>query len=288
MTLARGLRAGRRWLAPALLVLAAAGCALPELAWQRLDEIVVGRADHWLDLAPRQEQALHERLVPWLRTVRRERLPAIAAFLDALAARVEPDIDLADMRWAGRRFDRLYAETVRSFLPAIAPTLADLSPQQRAHLERRMHEANEDYRADFIDGRDQGMYALAERVIAAVEPWTGPLDTDQRSLVHQRVRALPRTQPQWLRFRERMQQQLLARIEDGAAPTQIERTLRQWWIEPLVGGIGELEDTRALRDGILRTLVALGRSLSAEQRAEARRRLHARAADLQTLAASAD
>ena len=270
-----------------LLLLPLGGCALPELAWQQLDDVLVARADEWLDLTPDQEQALRGRLEPWLAGLRRERLPGYARFLDGLAVRVRPDIDLDDARWASDRVDRLYADGVESFLPVITPTLADLSPAQRAHLADRMAEANEAYRADFIDGRDDGMYALAERIIAAVERWTGTLDANQRALVHRRARELPRTSAQWLRFRERMQEQLLARIESGAGPAEIERTLQRWWIGPLNGEAAVAAETAALRDGLLRTLVALGRTLTAEQRAEARRRLRARSDTLWALAESA-
>lgn len=281
-------RLGRRarLLVPALLLALVAGCAAaPEFFWQRVDDAVIDRADDWLSLEAEQERRLRGRLEPWLRDLRRERLAEYAAFLEGLAERIGPGFGPADVRWANDRFETLYARTMDSFLAVIAPTLAELSAGQRRHLARRMRERSSEYRAEYVDSRDDGMYALAERVIRAIERWTGSLDPGQRALVHDRVRELPRTTDAWARWRERMQQRLLELLERGAGAGEIERFLHRWWV-------GRAEDVPAvrmgeLRAGLLETLVAVGRSLSPAQRAEARRRLRDRAASLRTLVASA-
>lgn len=290
MTTGRGHRV-RRFIAltAALLLTFGGGCAVaPEFAWQQADDIIVGRADAWLDLESSQEQRLRQRLQPWLKEVRGKQLGKYADFLHEMAGRIDEDIGLDDARWANERFDTLYRETMRSFLPVITPTLAELSPAQRRHLAQRMQERNRDYREDYIDGRNEGRYALAERIIEAVERWTGTLEPKQRGLVHANVRELPRTAPAWFRYRRDMQQRLLQQIENGAAPAEIERTLHRWWIERGRHDIPQWERMEQLRRGLQRTLVELGRSLSDLQRAEARRRLRTRADNLRTIAAGAD
>ena len=269
------------------VLLAAGGCAMPEFLWRQSDDLVVAEVNEWLDLEPRQEQQLRERLQPWLEQVRRQDLPEIAAFLRGLADRIGPGFDLDDASWADRRSDRLYRDVARSFIPVIAPTLSALSERQRRHLAREIERYNEDYRAEYVDGRDNGKYALAERLIGALERWTGALEPSQRALVHRHVRDLPRTAPAWHRFRRQMQQRLLDGIEGGAAPAEIEQTLVRWWIGRGRDGDRHAIDLDGLRNGLHRLAVDLVRSLSAAQSAEARRRLRARAADLQAIADSA-
>lgn len=290
MTACHGHRARRLALALGVLLPAlVGGCTIaPELAWQQADDVIIVRTNDWLDLEPGQEQRLRQRLEPWLKEVRRQRLAEYAEFLHELADRISADVDLDDARRISERFEVLYRDTVNSFLPIIVPTLTTLSPEQRRHLADRMEERNEEYRADYIDGRDDGMYAIAGRIIEAVERWTGALDPHQRTLVHERVRELPRTAPRWHRYRRDMQHRLLAQIEQRATAAEIERTLQEWWVERGADEFAESERVEALRDGLQRTLVELGRSLGAGQRAEAQRRLRARAETLQSLADNSD
>lgn len=291
MTIRHGLHARRPSFAiAALLVLfLAGGCAaVPQLAWQRADDLIVNRINEWLDLEPGQEQRLRQRLEPWLRDVREKRLPEYAESLRALAERVDADIDAGDVRWATDRFETLYTDTMRSFLPVISPTLAELSPAQQRHLANRMEERNRDFRDDYIEGRDEGRYAVAERIIEAVEHWTGSLDSRQQELVHNDVRELPHTPPVWFDYRRSMQQQLLAQVEDGTAPATIEQTLQRWWIERGRNDIPQWHRMEKWRSGLRAILLELGRSLTALQRAEARRHLRSRADSLEIIAAGAD
>lgn len=263
-----------------------AGCALPELAWERADDVVVSRTNDWLDLEPRQQARLQARLQPWLRDVRSNRLGEFAAAIDGLAARIGSDLDAADARWAEDRFRALYDETVESFLPVIAPTLAGLTDSQREHLASRFEEENREDR-ERLEGRDGGRYALAERMIEQIERWTGPLDLEQRELIHARLREFPDTAGGWLDYRRRMQQALLAELEAGASAAELETLLRRWWIERAGRTPEESRDAAAFRAAVRGTLVEVARSLSPMQRAEARRRLQDRARILRGLAETA-
>lgn len=272
----------------ACLSLLVGGCAaLPELAWERADDVVLSRTNEWLDLEPRQQSRLQARLQPWLRDVRRNRLGEFADAIDGLAARIQPDIDDADARWAEDRFRTLYRKTAESFLPVITPTLAGITDNQRKHLASRFEEENREDRERLLEGREHGRYALAERMIEQIERWTGPLDTDQRELIHARVREFPDTADSWLAYRRRMQQRLLAEFEAGATATELETLLHGWWIERAGRTPEESRDAVAFRAAIRATLVEVGRSLSPMQRAEARRRLQDRAQVLRRLAETA-
>jgi len=270
----------------ACLLFPVAGCALPELAWERADNVVLGRTNDWLDLEPRQESLLQTRLQPWLRDVRRHRLGEVADAIDELAARIQGDIERDDVGWAERRFRALYNDIIESFLPVITPTLAGITDSQRRHLADRFEEENREDREHLIEGRDGGRYALAERMIEQIERWTGSLGLEQRELIHARVRDFPDTAGSWLDYRRRMQQRLLAALEAGAPAGELETLLHRWWIERAGRTPRESRDAVAFRSAVRGTLVEVGRSLTPMQRAEARRRLRDRAELLRQLTES--
>lgn len=271
-----------------LLLLLLAGCAYPELVWRQADDMVLGRAREWLDLQPAQETRLQERLQPWLREVRRENLGTYAEYLEELADRITVSLDENDARWADHRFRQLYNEAVESFLPVISPTLANLEARQHKHLAQRFRESNEHYRKRFIEGRDSGRYAIAEDMIDAVELWTGPLDTTQRSLVHEHASGFPAANSLWLNYRAQRQKELLQQMAADATTQELERTIRRGWIEHADRSPETVAHGQALRDAMRAALVSLAQHLSPAQRAEARRRLRERAADLRALVDTAE
>jgi len=270
------------------LSMLAVGCALPRLAWERADDIIVQRANEWLALEAQQQAGLQARLEPWLREIRRERLAELARTLEKLATRLTPEINRADARWAEAHFQEIYDRTVESFIPVLAPTLVDLGEHQVKHLAQRFLEHNREDREHFVTGRDQGRYAVAKRIVEQIEPWTGHLDTKQRALVHARTEQLPVDGgAAWLAYRSRMQQRLLAALENGASASELERILHAWWVERAGRTPEEARKVEAFRRSVRNTLVAVSRSLSPLQRAEARRRLRDRAAILRQLVETA-
>lgn len=269
-------------------VLALGGCTFIELAWRQAEGTIVDRVDRWVDLDPDQETALTRRVGSWLGTVRRTRLPAVADFLDGVAARTERGFGTADMEWASDRFWSHYRATVDDVIGWLAPTLAALDRDQRHHLVSRMRASNKDYRAEYVDiDADARRAALATRIIDQVERWTGPLDRRQRELVHDRAADFPDTAPDWYRYRLRMQAGLMEKLERGAPAEVIARHLRAWWIDLGPRRPWEVAATGRLRAGIRELLVELADTLDETQRATAVGRLRDLSTDLRGLAASA-
>lgn len=282
--LARGVLA---WL---LAVALAAGCSwIPEYAWERFGSRLEARADDWLDLDAADEELLRARMAPWLETMRRERLPRYASLLRSLARRTHDDgFGPADAAWLERRVEPLYRDAVESALDWIAPTLADLDAGQQRHLAMHMREVNADYRDDHVDGpRDARADAMARRIIAQVERWTGRLDPLQRRFVRERAFALPDTAADWYRYRLRMQAGLLALLHADAGEAAIRDHLASWWVRQDTRRAAERRASEALRAGLRELLVALHGELTPAQRRETIRRLRRVADDLETVAASA-
>lgn len=264
-----------------------AACSFLEFAWERADDVIVERADDWLALRPMQEDALRARLGPWLERVRHTLLPRYADFLDDLAARADDGgFEASDATWAQAQLTTLYDDTVRSMLPWLSATLSDLDVDQRRHLARRIRQRNADYRSEYVArSADERARMVAERIIRQVERWTGPLDVNQRALVHRRATGLPDTAGGWYRYRVRMQAGLLSRLDTQAGVEPVARHLERWWIELAARRADERSATEALTGAMRRLLVDLGTTLSATQTQAAVRRLHSLAADLRSLAA---
>ena len=268
-----------------LTALLFSGCAALEFAWRFVDGYLVSEVDEWVDLEADQEDRLQARLQPWLEQVRRDELPRLAALLRDTAHHVENGFDFEDTRRGATRLADIYRDTLRGFIPLLAPTLADLGPDQLAYFEQRLREHNEAYRARYVDGRGDGRYALAERMIEGIERWTGPLEPRQRALVHDDVRTWPQTSEEWSSYRARMQKRLLAHLAADVPVHRIEHTLVVWWVEQGARPAAERHRTAALQESVLRTLVRVGRSLSLMQRADAARRMRGWARSFESVAA---
>lgn len=279
-----------RRIAACLLVLVLAGsCSwIPEYAWERFAGSLATRTDDWLDLDAEDEEALRLRMAPWLDALRRERLPRYASFLRALARRTHDDgFGAGDAAWLERRIEPLYRDAFESALSWIAPTLADLDPGQRRHLATRMREVNADYREDYVNGsREARADAMARRIIAQVERWTGRLDPLQRRFVRERALALPDTAADWYRYRLRMQAGLLALLHADAGEAAIRDHLLSWWVRQDTRRAAERRASEALRAGLRTLLVELYGELTPAQRRASIRRLRSVADDLETIAAA--
>ena len=80
----------------------------------------------------------------------------------------------------------------------------------------------------------------------------------------------------------------LARLEADASTAEIRQLLVDWWIDRDGRSVREARDAAAFRQAMRETLIAVARTLTPAQRAEARRRLQDRAAFLRRLAETAE
>lgn len=216
----------------AIAALTLAGCSMQRLAYQQADWLLLREMDSYLDLRDEQRESVALALETHLIRHRAEYLPEFAAAFSEAAVRARRGLDEEDWRWALQQGRALAIDTAELMLPTLATTLADLSPQQRRHLARRMAGGNDEYaeRHALEATPQEQMRRTTERSVARIERWTGTLSAEQITIVHEANLAMPDLAADWLTYVRNRQQELLDLLGSGASASVIEDFLRGWWV----------------------------------------------------------
>ena len=278
-----------RWLrifaAMALTVVLAGGCSMARLAYQQADWLLLREVDSYLDLGDVQRQRVEGALETSLHRHRTEHLPEFARAFAEAARRARAGLHEADLRWAFEQGQTLLTDTAALMLPTLAATLAELTPEQRRFLARRITEYNEDYaeRHQLDAPQQQRMRERAERAVERIENWTGPLYDEQRALVREARMAMPDISGDWLDYSRGRQTELMALLNRGAPAAEVETLLRSWWLDRSALPAQLARKRNALLEGRIRLLARLDTTLDSVQREHLVNRLEDLADDADAL-----
>jgi hypothetical protein len=252
----------------AITAVLAGGCSMPRLAYQQADWLLLREIDSYLDLQDAQRDRVEGALEASLQRHRTEYLPAFASAFAEAAQRARGGLREADLRWALDQGRRLLTDTVALMLPAISDTLADLTPEQRRHLARRMEERNQEYAQsnDLGAPEFERLRRRARRAVERIEQWTGPLTEEQQTLVRAARMDMPDMSDEWLAYGKDRQAGLMALLERGAPAREVEALLRAWWVDRdgLPPELARKRDT--LIEARIRLLARLDATLDSAQR----------------------
>jgi len=253
----------------AALLLAAtlAGCSIARLAYNNADWLLLRELDTYLDLSPDQEAQAALRLGQRLEAHRRTELSDYAQYLRRVREMTHDGLATDE---ADRIVDQGYTlvrRTIRNAIPAIAPSLTNLSNSQLAHFESHLAEVNQNYREEYLpDSRKVRMERRARRTVARIEHWTGSLRDDQRMLAERLRNGFPDSAEDWLAYHIDKQRALLEMIKAGADVMAVETFLVEWWVN-LRGRPQPLERAnQATIEGIKHIIVAVDATLDERQR----------------------
>lgn len=244
-----------------------AGCSFAKLAYNNFDWLLLRKVDAYLDLSPEQTTATRERLRRRLEEHRRDELPAYLDYLRRTRVMLSDGLSSDEAQWIVRQGRTLAETTVERTVPAIAETLADLSPAQIDHLEGHFAEVNGEFRRKFLPSslRKRSMRRV-RRTTSRIEHWTGALDQEQRQRVEQLRGDYPETSEDWLSYNAAQQRRLLVRLRDGADSKTLSDFLTGWWVR-LEGRGPELErKTDEALMALTRLIVGVDDSLDSAQR----------------------
>ncbi|MDJ0739354.1 MAG: DUF6279 family lipoprotein [Gammaproteobacteria bacterium] len=249
-------------------------CSRTELFYRNADWLAYRWVDAMLDAGSDQERqwaAVFERL---LITHRRELLPDVVALLDSVSRQADRGFTATRVECLWRSTDRLIDAHARLLVPAAVEVLGGVSAQQVAHLRDALAERNAEYRDDYLDADPQRRQtARVARYTERIERWTGELTTAQARLVEAAVRQMPDVADDWLDYRERQQQRLVAMLSAATDAETIAGFLSDWWVERRDRDARLVEDGIRLRNAWLGLIVDLDATLSRQQRAEFKGRI---------------
>jgi len=270
----------KRCAAFALLVLA--GCSATQMVYDNGATLLRWRATSYLDVHGQQAKDLDRRIENFLAWHRAKALPQYAELAKSCARRVERGLTRADLEWGYDAFRAQLDEGLRAAAREIAPMMDRLTPEQIAHLEQRIKEDNEKFAEEQLDGDEAARRARRmERNVKRMEEWFGTLTAAQRAAVRRYSESAPLTGVLRAEDRRRRQAALLTILRTRTA----ERRLADWAASWDQGRSAEYEQaSRAHLAAYYDMLLAIDRTLSAEQRAAAAARFRGLARDFQQLA----
>ncbi|KPK08998.1 MAG: hypothetical protein AMJ64_01690 [Betaproteobacteria bacterium SG8_39] len=265
-----------------LALLALAGCSATQVVYDNGATLLRWRATSYLDVHGAQSKALDQRIEKFLAWHRSAALPKYAALAESCARRVERGLTRADLEWGYDAFRAELDEGLRAAARELAPILDGLTPEQIAHLAQRIEEDNETFAHEQLDGDEAGRRRRRmERNVTRLEEWFGALTATQRDAVRRYTESAPLVGALRAQDRRRRQAELLTILRTRSA----QRRLVDWaagWDRGRAPAYAKA--SRVHLEAYFDMLLAIDRTLSAEQRAATATRFRRFAQDFEQLA----
>lgn len=264
-----------------LLTMLLQACSPTRLAYNNADVLIRWQANSYFDLLGEQTDEFDRNMAAFLAWHRARALPRYAALLEDAAARMQRGYKREDLDWG---YDTVQAQ-VRESLGAAAAEAAGLldrlSPEQIVHFEQRLAEENRSFEKEYLRGSmEERQQRREKRNVERLEEWFGALSESQLERVRRYAVQAPLYDDLRDRDRKRRQAELIAMLRAREAKARLSRWAQEW-----DQGRAKVYEAavRATRAEYVELLLDFNRSLSAEQREHATRRLRRLAALSTTL-----
>ncbi len=269
----------------AVAVVLLASCTAVRVSYNNADSLMRYVVWRYVDLDPRQSDALQQRLARLHDWHRSNELPAYVDFLHSVRSRFARGLAAPDVGWAIDAMRTHYRITAGHAATEAAPLLLTLSPEQIASIERRFAKEDAKFEHEWLNGSpERRERRAAERLIERFEQWTGDLDHDQQARIRDFVKAHPRDAQLRLQDRRRWQRAAVELVRQYRRAEDLAPRLARLFGEPDSGRSPEyVAEMRRWESDLGRLIVELSRSLSAEQRERVLRRIDRYAEDFQSL-----
>ncbi|MBI5275200.1 MAG: hypothetical protein HY854_01975 [Burkholderiales bacterium] len=282
----------RRIIGALLLGAVLAGCSAVKLGYNTLDDIAYWWLDGYADFSEAQAMGMREdidRLHAWHRA---RELPRIAELLGRLEQMASGPVTAAQAcALVPEAIARIYA-TWEQAEPAAEKLLAQMTPQQRAHIERKFADNNRKFRKDWADlgaaeMREKRFKLFEDRL----EMVYGNLDAPQRAALRAGIDRSVYDPQRHLAERVRRQQdllQVLGRYSGGQAPATEVRAALRGYIARVVQSPDPVYRAyqQAVQEEGCQMAAAVHESTTPAQRQQAVKRLRGYQKDLRELAAA--
>jgi hypothetical protein len=260
-----------KWLFVFLALAFLPGCSVTRLAYNNADVFLRWQANNYFNFEAEQSDELDRRVAAFLDWHRAKALPQYARLGEEAAARMLRGIKRQDLEWG---YDAVRAQMVEAFSAAAsrgADLLDQLSPEQIAHLERRLAEENRKFAKEQLQGSMEERHKRrVKRNTELLEEWYGPLSEAQAERVRQHSARAPFSAELRDRDRKRIQAEFVAILRAREAKQRLAQWVQLWEAgrEPAYAAA-----SRAMRAEYYDLLLDLDRMLSSEQREHAAARL---------------
>ena len=177
------------------------------------------------------------------------------------------DIFAAELDTIMERLQVVYRRTMGDTVPAVATLLGDLDDAQIVHLQSRFEERNREFADEFTpEPVEERLERRVQRSVRMMEFFIGDLRPEQVELVRTHRNAMPLTADDWLAYHQGQQSGLLALLRQRAPRSELERYLNAWWVELADQPPALAEKLEVNRRAWSRMVLALDKTVDAEQR----------------------
>lgn len=252
---------------PILAVLVLAGCSTIKFAYNNVDWVLLGKADHYLNLTDSQRELAAQVVAARMEVHRREELPIYVTTMKEARVMLADNFTPAELEVIKVRIPAVYRRTMRDTIPGIVILLAEVDDAQIDHLQAQFEERNREFEENFMpESMQVRLDRRVERSAEMFEFFIGELRPDQLELVARHRNAMPLTADDWLAYHQVHQKELLAMLRRKASNEELERYLVAWWVDlanqpPVLKRKMELNT-----DGWSQMLLALDKTLDDRQR----------------------
>ena len=279
-----------RWIARSLftvlLLAGLAGCGA-SLVYPRLDSLVGLYLRGLVSLDGSQSASLARTLERNLEWHRSEELERYEAFLQALASQVRAGLTRAGLEDAAQQAEAYWRRIFEQAAPGYTELAATLSERQVRELLDSLQRADDKTWREYYGRTSEDRYARREKSLRKnIERMTGPLNAQQRQLIHDYAWTARPFMFEWRENRRLWREELAAtlRVRSGPRAAFAER-MRVLIAEPDRLWTPEYRKAIATsRADFLDLAVQLDATLTPQQRAVTQERLLALAKEVRDLA----
>ncbi len=263
-------------------------CTAVQVSYNNAESLVRYTVWRYVDLDPRQSEALQQRLAQFHEWHRENELPQYVAFLEAARGRFSRGLSAADVSWALDALRARYRLAAARAATEAAPLLATLSPEQIAGIERKFARDDAKYEDEWLGGStERRERRAAKRLIDRFEEWTGDLTAEQQERIRQFVKSHPRDAQLRLDERRRWQHAAVELVRRYRKPDELAPRLARLFGDPDSGRSPEyLSEARRWEADLAQLVVAVSHSLTPQQQEHVLQRIDRYAGDFRALEGS--
>ncbi len=288
------LKSAQRLLAILTVLVLLPGCSAIQFAYNNVQTAARFMVSDYVDFDSAQADEFKARFTRFHDWHRGHELPVYASLLTEAGGRIQRGLVEDDVRWAiTTTRDRYHQLAARAIAEAV-PMLVAMKPAQVQEIEKGMAEKNAKFEKDNINADPR---KVLKRRIGQMEgyfeDWLGTLTSAQENLIASFVSAHSDLTALRYTDRRRWQREAIAALRAHAgnkgeaaqlAAAQLTNLLTDLVVHPEKGRQPAIRQALAHYDDELAALVvAIDRTLSAEQRAHAVKRMQAYADDFTAL-----
>jgi len=278
----RGRLAARLVAALAILI-ALSGCSAIQLGYRNADTLLYWRGGQYFDFEGEPRFEYERRVQRFLAWHRRVALPQYTRLAEDAATRLARGLSQADLVWGYDSFQVQLQQSLHAGTGEIGDLLDALTPAQIETFEKRLAKENRDYAREYRLGAapEERRAMRIKRNVERLEDWFGTLTEEQIERVKLYSARAPLDDALRDRDRKRMQQELLAMLRARESKAR----LREWAAKWDRNRDAEFDFARNQNlQEYFAMLLDIDRTLSAEQRIRAVKRLRGFAEDFTALA----